>query len=715
MSHLYVLTVVILLCTSKPRKINKCVRRINFAEREPTPQLKGNDTEEEFDEEFFTTHMSLLSMGYTGKEENENIEELGATWGMDELGAAWGMDKLGAAWGVDKLGAAWGMDELGAAWGMDKLGAAWGMDKLEAAWGMDELGVVGGIEALGDFGINEALGDVGINEALGDVGINEALGDVAINEALGDVGINEALGDVAINEELGDVAINETLGDVAINEALGDVGINETLGTVEGIEEMEEVENIWSSESEDEYIRTSRDSRKKIELKEFEEYAKTYEDFTEETEIETEKYEYQQEQISVIQDYNKPYKRSTYIDKKVLELFVESVNRSNALLPTVSASLIEEYLSAGINGKDRISKLHNEYPLNRCKRIDFKNLRRPFGIEMKSLKNMNEDQLNDAIFFDDFFACSLGNFLKETKVGKFSLAEACMFYKVGSIRFIPCSLELLKYLSSVFPLFDIDDFLYSKMGTYLGRSYGFFFIFADRKIPLIRKNTIKDKHLLEKMKTIKTNRELTLGEKQALRHIFYYANINVSRLNKLIKLYESRISIIEKDLGTLVQFFPVNKKHIHRNDLIIVSMHYILSFCVHLIKPLYDKAQMNMLIGYKNFYYVSSYLNYLINLLEMLEFNSELCNMFSTLYPEFDKYYPRLKYVEEITTIYNYLLVKLQSVVVIYDISKFLLKLYMASDMIKDYRENVFILYTKILSDTEVVLRDAEELIKELT
>ncbi|SBT43820.1 KELT protein [Plasmodium ovale wallikeri] len=643
MSHLYVLTVVILLCTSKPRKINKCVRRINFAEREPTPQLKGNDTEEEFDEEFFTTHMSLLSMGYTGKEENENIEELGATWGMDELGAAWGMDKLGAAWGVDKLGAAWGMDELGAAWGMDKLGAAWGMDKLEAAWGMDELGVVGGIEALGDFGINEALGDV------------------------------------------------------------------------EGIEEMEEVENIWSSESEDEYIRTSRDSRKKIELKEFEEYAKTYEDFTEETEIETEKYEYQQEQISVIQDYNKPYKRSTYIDKKVLELFVESVNRSNALLPTVSASLIEEYLSAGINGKDRISKLHNEYPLNRCKRIDFKNLRRPFGIEMKSLKNMNEDQLNDAIFFDDFFACSLGNFLKETKVGKFSLAEACMFYKVGSIRFIPCSLELLKYLSSVFPLFDIDDFLYSKMGTYLGRSYGFFFIFADRKIPLIRKNTIKDKHLLEKMKTIKTNRELTLGEKQALRHIFYYANINVSRLNKLIKLYESRISIIEKDLGTLVQFFPVNKKHIHRNDLIIVSMHYILSFCVHLIKPLYDKAQMNMLIGYKNFYYVSSYLNYLINLLEMLEFNSELCNMFSTLYPEFDKYYPRLKYVEEITTIYNYLLVKLQSVVVIYDISKFLLKLYMASDMIKDYRENVFILYTKILSDTEVVLRDAEELIKELT
>ncbi|SBS99540.1 KELT protein [Plasmodium ovale curtisi] len=571
MRHLYVLTIVILVCTSKPWKINKCVKRINFAEREPKPELKGSDTEEEFDEEFFTTHMSLLSMSYTGKEEHENIEELGSAWGMDELGA------------------------------------------------------------------------------------------------------------------------------------------------VGGIEEMEEVENVWSSESEDEYIRTSRDSRKKIELKEFEEYAKAYEDFIGETEIEREKYEYQEEQFSVLHDYNKPYKRSTHIDKKVLEHFVESVNRSNALLPTVSASLIQEYLSAGINGEDRISKLNEEYPLNRSKKIDFKNLRSPFGTEVKCLKDLDEEQLNDALFFDDFFACSLDNFLKETKVGKFSLAEACMLYKVGTIRFIPCSLELLKYLSSVFPLFDIDDFLYDKMGTYLGRSHGFFFIFADKKIPLIQKNTIKDKNLLEKMKTIKTNRELTFGEKQTLRNIFYNANTNVSRMNKLIKLYESRISKIEEDLGTLVHFFPVNKRHIHRNDLIIVSMHYILSFCVHLIKPLYDKAQRNMLIEHKKFYYVSSYLNYLINHLEMLEFNSELCNIFSTLYPEFGKYYSRLKYVEEIITIYNYLLVKLQSVVVIYDISKFLLKLYMASDLIKDYRENVFILYTKILSDTESVLRDAEKMIKELT
>ncbi|SBT43828.1 KELT protein [Plasmodium ovale wallikeri] len=586
MTHFNMLIILILLCTPICWKIKKCVRKVKYAEREPALELKESDTEEEFDEESFTTPMSLLSMSYTGIEEDENIEQLGA------------------------------------------------------------------------------LGEIGEMEELG---------------------------------------------------ALEEIGEMEELGASGGIAKIEKLEDSWSIEYDEEYGRTRRGSRKIMESKELEEYLDMYEDFPGRCEIKRKLNKSKPEHGSLFTEYAISYESSLDIDEDVLEVFVDSINRSNALLPTISVSLIQKCLEAGINGEERISKLHNEYPLNRCKRIDFRNLRSPFGTELKCLKDLDEEQLNDILFIDDFLIYNLCDFLKETKVGKFFLSEVCSFYKVGSIKFIPCNLELLEYLSVLFPPFNIDDFLYKNMGTYLGRCHNYFWDFWHRKIPVIQMNTEKDKNLLEEFKNNINYRDLTSEEMQELRHIFNNGKRNISGMRKLLKIFEKRIQKINEDLRTLLLFFPVNTKYLNRDELIVTCIHYILSFCVQLIKPLYDKAQCNEYIEYDTFSNASRSLNELLNHLEMLEFNSELYNIFCVIYPEFDKYYPRLNSFEEIIDVYNYLVVKLQFIVVIFDISKFLLKLYSSLDVIKYYRNHTLISYKNILSDTEALLRDSQRMIKELT
>ncbi|SBT43831.1 KELT protein [Plasmodium ovale wallikeri] len=565
MSHWYVIILLGVLYTPTYWKINKCVRKMNLAERESAHEVKRSDTKEEFDEETFNTPLSFSSISYSGKEEDEKLEEL------------------------------------------------------------------------------------------------------------------------------------------------------EKLGAVGGIDEMEDLESVCSGESEDEHRRTRRNYRKRMASKHLNEYAEAYMTFPSRFTIEKKENKDKTEELSSSSLYEMPYESSTDIDEEVLELFVESIYRTNALLPTVGALLIQLYLEAGISGEERISKLNAEYPINRSKRIDFKNLRSPFGTEMKCLKDLDEEQLNDALFFDDFFVCSLSNFLKDTKVGKFYLAEVCNFYKAGFIRFFPCNSELLEYLTLLFPSFDINYFLYKNIVIYIGRSHNYAWKFGHRKIPLIQKHTTKDKFTLEQLKMDSTYRHLTYDEIQELECMIENGKRNISDLRKILKKFDKKMEKINDDLRTLLYFFPVNVNYLYREECIITCIHYILTFCNQLIKPLYDKSQNNERSDYKTFSNVSSTLNTIMNLLEILEFNSELYNIFCALYPEFDNYYPRLNSVEEITSTYNYFVVKLQYTAVIFNIFKSLLKLHGSRHLIKYYKEHAFVSYRKILFDVIDVLEDSERLIQELT
>ncbi|SBT43812.1 KELT protein [Plasmodium ovale wallikeri] len=487
----------------------------------------------------------------------------------------------------------------------------------------------------------------------------------------------------------------------------------EELGTMGGSEGMEHIQEHPKEEHEDKYNR--RESQKKIESEGFESHEGTSKEVQEEEAKETQQHEIEPKKDSSLLVYNTSYKSSVEIDKAILHDFVKSINKSNALLPIYSSYYIEEILGAGISGEESISKLHEEYPINQSKKINFKNLKFAFGTELESLRGVDEEHLNNALFFDDFFVCNLNDFLNETIVGKFSLAEVNSYYNEGSIKLIQCNADILKYLSSKFAQFNIENFLSKNMGIYLGRNDDSICRFWNSKIPLIQEHTMKDLTFLGNLKINKKSRNVTYGEQQELRQVIYNGSRNSSYMIKKLSVYEKRIEQIEYDLGLLLQIFPINMKYLRREVAIITCIHYTLSYSVELVKPLQSNVMNKDIIKNRDFYYVSSCLNELINNLEILEFNSELYNIFIEIYPSFDKHYPRLNSFQDITSVFSFLVVKLHFTVVIFNTVKLFSKLDMCTVDIAYYRENILAVYNKIITDAQTSLRDAQDLIKELT
>ncbi|SBT43838.1 KELT protein [Plasmodium ovale wallikeri] len=562
MTHFYMLTIFILLYTHTYWKVNKCVRKVNLAERELAHKRKGGDTEDEFDEESFTTHMSLLSMSYAGKEEDEKLEELGA---------------------------------------------------------------------------------------------------------------------------------------------------------VGGVAKKVELEDSWSSESDEEHDRRRRGSKRKFDSKDFEEHEETSKETQGKAIRKKQLQEHTEEQSSSSSENKKSDKSSIDVVGDSLGVFAKSVIECHASLPTVSTSSIREYLYAGISGEERVSKLHDDYPLNQSKKIDFKNLRSPFGTEVKSLKDLDEEQINNIFFIDDFLQAQLSDFLKNTHVGNLSLEHVYSLYKGGGINYIPCNTDMLEYLASMFSSFNIKNFICKNSEKYLGTPEDYVCHFGNEKIFSIQENAKKDIRFLEYLKKKSKDRHVTNKEKKLIKQVIYAGLKNLTTIKKILRTNERKIEKITRDLKELLDLFPVNIKYMLREDMIVTSLHYILIYSFKLINPLHKKFQNKEFVECRNFFSVSSLLNELINLQEILEFNSILFNIFTNLYPDFNRHCPRLQSLEDIEGVFNFLIMKIYFVVIIFNISKFLSKMDMCTRMIEDYKENGCSLYNKTLTEVKYILQEAKEIVKELT
>ncbi|SBS89426.1 conserved Plasmodium protein, unknown function [Plasmodium ovale] len=562
MTHFYMLTIFILLYTHTYWKVKKCVRKVNLAERELSHKRKGSNTEDEFDEESFTTHMSLLSMSYTEKENDEKLEELGAAG---------------------------------------------------------------------------------------------------------------------------------------------------------GIAEIVEIEDSLSSEYDEEHDRRRRGSKRKFDSKDFEEHEETSKETQGEVIRKKQLQEHTEEQSSSSSENNKSDKSSIDVVGDSLDVFAKSVIECHASLPTISTSSIQEYLDAGISGEEGISRLHDNYPLNQSKKIDFKNLRSPFGTEVRSLKDLDEEQINNIFFIDDFLQAKLSDFLKNTQVGNLSLEHVYSLYKEGRINYIPCNNNMLEHLASMFSSFNIKIFLCKNSEKYLGTPEDYVCHFRSEKIFSIQENAKKDMKFLEYLKKKSKDRHLTNKEKKLTKQVIYAGLKNLKTIKQILSINERKIEKIMRDLKELLDIFPVNIKYMLREDIIVTCLHYILIYSFRLINPLHQMFKNKEFIEYKRFFSVSSLLNELINLLEILEFNSNLYNIFTDLYPDFNKHCPRLQSLEDIEGVFNFLIMKIYFVVVIFNLSKFLSKMDMCTKMIEDYKENGCSLYNMTLINVKYILREAKEIVKELT
>ncbi|SBS89436.1 KELT protein [Plasmodium ovale curtisi] len=456
----------------------------------------------------------------------------------------------------------------------------------------------------------------------------------------------------------------------------GEVEKPEELGAIEGVQKMGAIRKSLTQKPDDAYSRHRIDCEID-ELRDIRKHEGTSKDVVGKDANAEELCKNEPEKSSM-SEHNTSKKKNKFQDVEigVADAFVKSVIESNESVPHFNATSIQKYLGAGIDDEESIFKLNSEYPLNHSKKINFKNLRRPFGSVVKSLKYLNEMEL------------------------------------VGCIKYIPCNIEMLGYLSSKFSPFDMEEFMSRNIGIYLGISENYICNFKDKQISVIGKNTEKNIYFLENLKVNKRIRYITRKEKRTLQEIISNAKGNVGNMKKLLNSFDRRIDKINNDLRGLVKFFPVNRKYMHRDDMLITCIHYILIYCVNLIKPLYVKIQKGEVLQYSILSNIASSLNDLMYVLELLEFNSEIYNNFVKIYPDFDKYYPRLKSFEEIITVYNFLNVKIHFVVIIYNMVKFYLKIDQCLNIVHFYKNNTYFVYTKLLSDVETTLKDATEMFR---
>ncbi|ANQ10337.1 Uncharacterized protein PCOAH_00047540 [Plasmodium coatneyi] len=567
----------------------------------------------------------------------------------EEEGAVGGVEGRGAVGGVDELGAVGGVDELGAVGGVEELGAVGGVEELGAVGGVEELGAVGGVEELGAVGGVEELGAVG--------------------------GVEE----------------------------LGEVGGVEELGEVGGVEDMETGEK--SPRKRRLILRKAR-----FQLENIKKYKGTSEEDVQMEEVK-EKGTTSSESSSDDAPEEKPEEKPEEAGDAALIEFKHVLRVCDYIYFEINDEAIDEYLKTRVYGIERISELHKEYPLNLGKAIDFESLRKPFGVADESLVLINETELHEMLYFDDYMKIPLLDFLNNTTVGKLPLTKVNSLYSQVGIKYLPWNNYLLEYLSPRSISFNIDHFFNNNIGTYLSDEKCEICNFDDTRRMVIGEKNKENNNIVEALREMKNSRELSYGERQRLRYIIFYQLRSLAYVEKKLSFFGEKRNRIKNDLTLLSEYFPLPKKYVYKDVTLLTCLHYVSSYIIVILKPLKGKVGKNM-IEHRELLNTAALVNHLIAVMEFMENNSQLCQKFFEIYRHLRGFYPRLKSSEDIVKMFNYLMIRRQLFCIMYNIGKLLSKLQYCEDQVTNYEDNIFGDYAKLTFSLERTLDKAKELYK---
>ncbi|KAI4836906.1 KELT protein [Plasmodium brasilianum] len=394
------------------------------------------------------------------------------------------------------------------------------------------------------------------------------------------------------------------------------------------------------------------------------------------------------------------------------EEFQRIITESTAMNYDLDFTLIVRYFNVGISGEENISKLNREYPIYKGKKIDFENIDKPFGVSLKNLKNVSKEELCGTLFFDDFIHIPLSNILKEVKVGNLTIEKILFFYKVRNINFIVCNSNILSFLKSQFSDLNLETVASYSYGLYSNNEENDIFNFYESKFFSIKENNNKLKSILDDFKKSKELMEVTEEQLNCLRKIIFNLNMDITYMNIIIFSLNIKKSHIVDDLKQIHSLFPLNKEKLERDEIILTTMHYSLSYCLHLIKPLFSKYKNNEILNYVEFFGVSSILNENVVFIEFLQHNSEFYKIFCKLYNSVDQYLPRMKSYDDIEPILNFILIRLHIITVIFNMVKLLLNRDLCHGILGNYEEVQLPIYKGILLDSENILKTAEEMLE---
>ncbi|SOV19925.1 conserved Plasmodium protein, unknown function [Plasmodium gaboni] len=376
-------------------------------------------------------------------------------------------------------------------------------------------------------------------------------------------------------------------------------------------------------------------------------------------------------------------------------------------------TLIEEYLGLGISKKDDIERMCCKYPLYKGEKINFKDLRNPFRIEHPYLKEMESIYACEMLFFDDFLCVDLSSFLNEHMVGNLTLQKIIKIYKEEGIKYLYFSEDTLKYVNYNYPDFNLYKFLNLYKKNYFDRDERDICDFSTHEFPLIKENNRRTRAILLDLRRRSLIRNLTKGEKQLLKSIIFEEKKSFTLIRKILGNFTLIINKIRRDYSNATYNISSNGILLPRDEYLLQSAYYIINYCLSLVKPFYDKIINKEKYNYKEISRLSGTINSLINILEFIEHNSALYNDILDRCKCLQSFYPRVQSEEGLIRFYRYAIAKSEVIALVFDINVILTKMHKCEMLVKEYERYTYPSYHRLLTNTEILLNDAERILFE--
>ncbi|CRG94557.1 conserved Plasmodium protein, unknown function [Plasmodium gallinaceum] len=405
-----------------------------------------------------------------------------------------------------------------------------------------------------------------------------------------------------------------------------------------------------------------------------------------------------------------PQENSLSVNKEELKEFEVVITALNKVNENLNNSFIEKFLAFGIR-KEHAKGLNEEFPIYLGSKINFTNMEKPFGTEFKNLNAANKLELNDTLFFDNFMSINLYKFLNETYVGNLPLEKVPIMYYMKNINYLPYNIQILSFLNSKCTLQNILSKIPTLITLYLESDNPEICDFNERDSSLIHKENVRIINFLERLRANKRFRYFTEDEYAKLNRIISYAERNINLMQRITIGYNVKIDVINDGISNFLNKISLDDKLLSRDNIIISCIFYILSYCIEFAKPLYEKILKRKRYTYEELFFISSNLNMYINILEFLEHNSKLCNDFHNHFRDLEAYYPRVKSGETLLFFYNYIMIKINIMSIIYNINKLFLRITFCERMVEKYKKHNYSEYGDIMNELQYILNTSVHLI----
>lgn len=392
-----------------------------------------------------------------------------------------------------------------------------------------------------------------------------------------------------------------------------------------------------------------------------------------------------------------------------LEEFTATINARNICNEQFDNKKIRRFIKIGSYLEDKV-KTKEKYPIYQGKKIDFSNIRKPFGTTIEAADETKIKSPYYELYFDDICHFHIKEFLTETYIGNLNLRQIIRLYKYYNVHYVPFSVEVLQYLeenSYMKNVIQQMEYYLQKFVLYSQQNCRFHKLNVDS----ISEQKENSTNIINRLMIISKFRQLAPDEKNQIQEIYKITQRSINILSNALNNGEYKR---EELLNILINFSnklsPDISKFETRERLIITAMHYLYSYLLLCILPYYKKILSRNFDIARDSGKIPRNINYLIDLLEFLQHNSKLYNDFVQKVKIMDRVCPRLYSLKSIVSLYKYITLNLEIISVIFNFYKIHIRVTTCFKSQMFFQNMYFPIYERLISELQLVCQAAIDL-----